>query len=81
LTREDIIRMAREAGFELSMWQMSIGCEANGSHEELERFAALVESHVCEREHEWIKKVLRVFSIEEETLKFINAIIKARGNK
>jgi hypothetical protein len=38
----DIIRMAREAGFELNMWQLSVGCEATGTHEELERFAALV---------------------------------------
>jgi hypothetical protein len=42
MTREDIIRMAREAGFELNMWQLSVGCEATGTHEELEHFAALV---------------------------------------
>ena len=42
MTRDDIIRLAREAGFELNMWQLSVGCEATGTHEELERFAALV---------------------------------------
>ncbi len=42
MTRDDIIRMAREAGFELDMWHLSLGCEANGTHEELERFAELV---------------------------------------
>jgi hypothetical protein len=42
MNRDDIIKWAREAGFELNMWQLSVGCEATGTHEELERFAALV---------------------------------------
>jgi hypothetical protein len=50
MNREDIIRMEREAGFELNMWQLSVGCEATGTHEELERFAALV---AAERDRFW----------------------------
>lgn len=38
MNREEIIRMAREADFDLEMWQLSFGCNAVGTHEELERF-------------------------------------------
>lgn len=44
MTRDDIIRMAREAGFELTMWQLSFGYEACGTHETFERFAGLIEA-------------------------------------
>ena len=46
MNREDIIRMARDAGFELTMWQLSLGYETCGTHDELERFAALVEERL-----------------------------------
>ena len=42
MNREDIIKLAREAGFDLEMWQLSLGSNVWGTHEELERFAALV---------------------------------------
>lgn len=42
MNRDDIIRMAREAGFDLEMWQLSLGSNVWGTHEELEHFAALV---------------------------------------
>jgi flagellar motor component MotA len=38
---QELIDMAKSAGFELNMWQMSLGCEAFGTHEELKTFAAL----------------------------------------
>ena len=46
MNREEIIRMARDAGFELTMWQLSLGYETCGTHDELERFAALVEERL-----------------------------------
>ena len=52
MTNEDIIRMAREAGLELTMWQLSFGYETCVTHEELERFANIVaaaEREACAR--------------------------------
>ena len=51
MNREDIIAMAREAGFDLEMWQLSLGSNVWGTHEELERFAALVAA--AERNRTW----------------------------
>ena len=42
MTQDEIIEMARQAGFDLNMWQLSLGCEANGTLDELEAFAKLV---------------------------------------
>lgn len=42
MTKDEILEMAKEAAFELSMWQLSVGCDVWGTHKELERFAALV---------------------------------------
>lgn len=42
MTTDDIIRMAREAGFDLTMFEFSLGFVTHGTHEEFERFAALV---------------------------------------
>ena len=53
MTRDEVIRLAREAGFILEMWQLSFGCDAVGTLEELERFAALVaaqEREACAKE-------------------------------
>jgi hypothetical protein len=41
MTPDEIIEMAREAGFHLSMWQLSLGCDANGTLDELEAFYKL----------------------------------------
>lgn len=49
MNRDDVIRMAREAGFELTMWQLSFGYEACGTHETFERFASLVAAAERER--------------------------------
>ena len=40
-TQEQVIAWAREAGMEPTTWQLSFGYETCGTHEELERFAAL----------------------------------------
>jgi len=42
MTIDDIIRVAREAGFDLTMFEFSLGFVTHGTHEEFERFAALV---------------------------------------
>jgi hypothetical protein len=42
MKQDEIIEMARQAGFDLNMWQLSLGCEANGTLDELEAFAKLV---------------------------------------
>jgi hypothetical protein len=39
---QEIIDMANKAGFDLNMWQLSIGCEVFGTHNELLAFAKLV---------------------------------------
>jgi hypothetical protein len=39
---DNIILMAREAGFDLTMFEFSLGFVTHGTHEEFERFAALV---------------------------------------
>lgn len=42
LNREKLIRMAHESGFDVESWVTSVGCEVSGTHEELERFAAMI---------------------------------------
>ena len=42
MTRDDIYRMAREAGFDLTMFEFSLGFVTHGTHEEFEHFAAIV---------------------------------------
>jgi len=79
MNKDDIIRMAREAGFELNMWQLSVGCEATGTHEELERFAALV----AEAERDACAKVCEDIDTEYEGADVLAtwcaAAIRARG--
>ena len=64
MNREDIIRMAQEAGFEYSGAELS--WESVICTEELERFAALVasaEREACAKvcEHEWSNAAERAF--------------------
>ena len=76
MTRDDIIRMAREAGFynqSADYWD----CTTKG----IERFAVLVAAAVMKREHQWMSAVLGRFSISEETVEFIRDVIRARGEK
>ena len=52
MNREDIIQMARKAGIDIDAWEPLYEGDSAGfrvcecTHEELERFAALVASHV-----------------------------------
>jgi len=45
MTQDEIIEMAKQSGFHLTMWQLSLGCEASGTLDELEAFAKLVAQH------------------------------------
>ena len=81
MNREDIIAMAREAGFDLEMWQLSLGSNVWGTHEELERFAALV----AEAEREACAKVCdeqanspALAALEKYRASFIADAIRAR---
>jgi hypothetical protein len=49
MTRDDIIRMAREAGFNV---EQGFLLRVTGIDEDLERFAALVEAHVLAGQRE-----------------------------
>jgi hypothetical protein len=42
MTRDDITNMARDAGFDLTIFQLSFGYEICGTHKEFEQFADLV---------------------------------------
>jgi len=46
MTRDDIIRMAREAGFNV---EQGFLLRVTGIDEDLERFAKLVAKHLCEK--------------------------------
>jgi hypothetical protein len=67
---QDIIEMARQAGFHLNMWQLSLGCEANGTLDELEAFAKLVEAKASAKEREACATVCddlyRVWTLTDE---------------
>jgi hypothetical protein len=86
MNREDIIRMAREAGFDLEARQLSLGSNVCGTHEELERFAALVaaaERAEVERLKLLCEEMLRELYVyrASEYLRDVTAAIRARGNK
>jgi len=78
MTRDDIIRMAREAGFDLRMGQWCVSCEVNGTHEELERFAKLVAA--AEREACAIALETEGGRWDGENFEIAGAI-RARGEK
>jgi hypothetical protein len=48
MDREDIIRMAREAGFNVEQGSL---LRVTGIDEDLERFVKLVAEHLCEKRH------------------------------
>ena len=81
MNREDIIRMAREAGLDIDAWEplyeggltgFSV-CEC--THEELEAFAALVTSAERERFIEVLRQLHDSYSLASDS----NAI-RARSN-
>jgi hypothetical protein len=62
MNTEDIIRMAREAGFDLTMFEFSLGFVTHGTHEEFEHFAALVAA----AEREACLAACRIYQNDEE---------------
>lgn len=56
-TQEQVIAWAREAGFEPTMWQLSFGYEACGTHETFERLVTLAYEAGRKDENEACAKV------------------------
>jgi len=71
MNTKEIIEMAKQAGFHLNMWQLSLGCEASGTLDELEAFAKLV----AQNEREVCIDIVAMFGGSVE----IEAAIRARG--
>lgn len=74
---DNIILMAREAGFDLTMFEFSLGFVTHGTHEEFEHFAALVaaaEREACAQAAE------AVVPRHTDCGNKIAAAIRARGN-
>jgi hypothetical protein len=80
MTQDEIIEMAKQAGFDLNMWQLSLGCEANGTLDELEAFARLVAAK--ERE-ECVKVCEKTITSQRSAwgANFCIAAIRARGEQ
>ena len=76
MTREDIIRMAREAGFGANFDKWSISCDGVYIYEKLQRFAALV----AEAEREVICELADNLLRTSDAVTLIDAI-RARGSK
>jgi hypothetical protein len=71
MDREDIIRMAREAGWVIAPATLS----------GLERFAALVAAHEREECAKWADLVAREIDNTNNTASYIASGIRARGEK
>ena len=83
LNRNDIIRMAREAGFDLTMFQFSLGFVTHGTHEEFEHFAAIVaaaERDECAKLVDEEMADYRYGTPPNIALNNAAAAIRARGN-
>lgn len=72
MTRDELLRMAREA----DLWMTSEERIAAA-----ERFAGLVDQKACQREHQWMSDMLGAVSLPAETLDLLLDAIKARGNQ
>ena len=80
MTQDEIIEMAKQAGFHLNMWQLSLGCEASGTLDELEAFAKLVAQHEREACAQFIEtEYVRQF--ENPWRDDLSAAIRARGQE
>ena len=77
VTREDVIRMAREAQsvYATETWTFSL------SANQLERFAALVAAHEREECAKWADLVAREIDNTNNTASYIASGIRARGEK
>ena len=79
MTRDDIIRMAREAGIDIGIWEKlddqdtCFGYSIDGIHENLERFADMIAAH--EREacakvaDEWVHAYEHPSKVIAETIR------------
>jgi hypothetical protein len=74
VNREDIIRMARNSGFE-------IDCCSLEWHDRIERFASLVAEHEREECAKWADLVAREIDNTHNTASYIASGIRARGKK
>ena len=83
MDREEIIRMAREAGFEV--YETDVWITDGWWLEELERFAALVAAAARAEENEACAKVCDVLAVHPEYASDITKVaaqaIRARGEK
>jgi hypothetical protein len=83
MNREDIIKLAREAGFEV--YETDVWITDGWWLEELERFAALVAAAARAEENEACAKVCDVLAVHPEYASDITKVaaqaIRARGNK
>ena len=75
MNKDEIIDMANKAGFDLTMWQLSLGCEVSGTHDELLAFAKLV----AEAEREACAKVCDDWPNGRDDVYLIGKAIRARG--
>ena len=80
MTQDEIIEMAKQAGFHLNMWQLSLGCEASGTLDELEAFAKLVAQHEREACAQFIETGY-VRQFENPWRDDLSAAIRARGQE
>ena len=78
MTREDIIRMAREAGFMADSYLLNPPSDYKN---QLERFAALVAAQEREECAEWADLVAREIDNTNNTATYIASGIRARGEK
>ena len=85
MNREDIIRMAREAGLDIDSWEPLYEGGLTGfgvyecTHEELERFAALVAS--AEREACAYRAGIALLGADRGLSNRVDQAIRARGQK
>ena len=77
MTREEIIRLAREAGFGANFDKWSISCDGVYIYEKLQRFAALV----AEAEREAICQIVYGLCVSDNNAQEIVNAIRARGSK
>ena len=78
MTQDEIIEMARQAGFHLTMWQLSLGCVASGTLDELEAFANLLAQHEREQCIKAIEEQI-AWDLDDPESTAIKAIQKRNG--
>ncbi|MGI9143636.1 MAG: hypothetical protein ACR2IJ_10660 [Fluviibacter sp.] len=77
-----IIHLAKVANFDIELWKTPFGCEAKGTHEELERFANLcfeIEREACARLCE--DEAIGASRTHQKYSDHYAAVIRARGQE